>query len=172
MQVPVLEAGDIGVVAGFNEISIGDSLTSALTPKPLPRIAVDEPTVAVMVSVNDGPFAGLEGKQVTSRKIKERLERELLYNVAIRVEDTDSTDTFKVMGRGELQLSILFEQMRREGFEILVSKPQVIFRQVNGEKHEPMERAFIDVSENFVGVVTQKLGERKGVMLEMHNKGS
>ncbi len=172
VQVPVLEAGDIGVVAGFNEISIGDSLTSALTPKPLPRIAVDEPTVAVMVSVNDGPFAGLEGKQVTSRKIKERLERELLYNVAIRVEDTDSTDTFKVMGRGELQLSILFEQMRREGFEILVSKPQVIFRQVNGEKHEPMERAFIDVSENFVGVVTQKLGERKGVMLEMHNKGS
>ena len=167
-----LHAGDIAIVAGFDEIFIGDSLTSIDNPQPLERIKVDEPTVAVIVSVNDSPFAGLEGKQVTSRKIKERLERELLYNVAIRVEDTDSPESFKVLGRGELQLSVLFEQMRREGFELLVSKPQVLMHKEGDTLMEPMEMAVIDVEQDYVGAVTQKLGERKGVLLNMNNKGS
>lgn len=173
-QVAVKEvvAGDIAIVAGMEAISIGDSITSVLTPDPLPRIAVEEPTVGMMFSVNDSPFAGLEGKQVTSRKIIERLEKELLHNVAIRVEKTPSPDTWKVVGRGELQLSVLIEQMRREGFELLVSKPTVIFRQENGVKMEPMELAIIDIEEQFTGVVTEKLGTRKGIMVNMNNKGS
>lgn len=167
-----LGAGDIAIVAGFDEIYIGDTLTDINNPQPLERMRVDEPTVAVIVSVNDGPFAGLEGKQVTSRKIKERLEKELLYNVAIRVEDTDSPEKFKVLGRGELQLSVLFEQMRREGFEILVSKPQVLMHKEEGVLMEPMERAVIDVEQGFVGAVTQKMGERKGVLLNINNLGT
>ncbi|MCB0376930.1 MAG: translational GTPase TypA [Bdellovibrionales bacterium] len=172
VKVDELKAGDIAIVAGFDEIFIGDTLTNVDNPKPLPRIKVDEPTVAVMVSVNDGPFAGLEGKQVTSRKIKERLERELLYNVAIRVEPTDTAETFKVLGRGELQLSVLFEQMRREGFELLVSKPQVLFKEEDGKTLEPMEMAVIDVEQEYLGAVTQKMGERKGVLINIDNKGS
>lgn len=167
-----LKAGDIAIVAGFEEIFIGDSLTSVDDPQPLERIKVDEPTVAVILSVNDGPFAGLEGKQVTSRKIKERLEKELLFNVAIRVEPTDSAEKFKILGRGELQLSVLFEQMRREGFEFLVSKPQVLMKKEDGQLKEPMERAVIDVEQNYLGAVTQKLGERKGVLVNIDNKGS
>lgn len=172
VKVDELHAGDIAIVAGFEEIFIGDTLTEVENPQPLPRLKVDEPTVAVIVSVNDGPFAGLEGKQVTSRKIKERLERELLYNVAIRVEPTESAESFKVLGRGELQLSVLFEQMRREGFEILVSKPQVLMHKEDGVLKEPMERAVIDVEQDYLGAVTQKLGERKGVLLNIDNKGS
>ena len=173
-QVPAEEvgAGDIAILAGFEEINIGDSVLSATDPKPLPRIKVEEPTVAVTLSVNDGPFAGLEGKQVTSRKILERLERELLYNVSIRVEPTDSPETFKVFGRGELQLGVLVEQMRREGFELVVGKPQVVYRYENGEKMEPMENVVVDVAEDYTGVVTEKLGKRKGVMTNMNNKGS
>lgn len=167
-----LFAGDIAIVAGFEEIFIGDSLTSVENPQPLERIKVDEPTVAVILSVNDSPFAGLEGKQVTSRKIKERLERELLYNVAIRVEPTDQAESFKVLGRGELQLSVLFEQMRREGFEFLVSKPQVLMHKEDGVLKEPMEMAIVDVEQDYVGAVTQKMGERKGVLLNIDNKGS
>lgn len=167
-----LHAGDIAIVAGFDEIYIGDTLTDPANPQPLERIKVDEPTVAVVVSVNDSPFAGTEGKQVTSRKIKERLERELLYNVAIRVEDTDSPESFKVLGRGELQLSVLFEQMRREGFEFLVSKPQVLMHKEDGVTKEPMEMAVIDVETDYVGAVTQKMGERKGILMNMNNKGS
>lgn len=170
VKVEKITAGDIGVIAGFENVNIGDSLTHK-EGTPLPRISVDEPTVGVMVSVNDSPFAGLEGKQVTSRKIKERLEKELLHNVALRVEPTSSPETFKVMGRGELQLSILFEQMRREGFEILISKPQVEFQKVENETKEPMEIAVVDVEEAYVGTVTQKLGTRKGVLLKMDNKG-
>ncbi|MDC0980432.1 translational GTPase TypA, partial [Bdellovibrionales bacterium] len=167
-----ISAGDIAVVAGFEEISIGDSLTSIENPKPLPRIKVDEPTVGVMLTVNNGPFAGLDGKQVTSRKIKERLDRELLYNVAIRVEETTATDTFKVLGRGELQLSILFEQMRREGFEFTVSKPHVIYQKgESGERLEPMEVAIVDVEGEYVGAVTKKLGTRKGILNGMTNIG-
>ncbi len=171
MKVNELSAGDIAVVAGFEKIFIGDSLTAIDNPKPLPRIIVDEPTVGVIVSVNDGPFAGLEGTQVTSRKIMERLEKELLHNVAIRVEPTEFNEARKVIGRGELQLSILFEQMRREGFEFLVSKPQVIFKKEGDKKMEPMENAVIDVEEQYVGAVTKKLGERKGVMTNLENKG-
>ena len=165
-------AGDIAIVAGMEFISIGDSITSVLTPAPLPRIAIDEPTVGMMFSVNDSPFAGREGKQVTSRKIIERLDKELLHNVAIRVEKTDKPDTWKVIGRGELQLSVLIEQMRREGFELLVSKPQVIFRTENGVKKEPMEQAIIDIEEQYTGIVTEKLGLRKGIMTNMINKGT
>ncbi|WP_210415552.1 translational GTPase TypA [Bdellovibrio sp. NC01] len=173
-QVPAQEvgAGDIVVIAGMEDFTIGDTITSATDPRPLPRIRVDEPTVGMIFSVNNGPFAGMEGKNVTSRKILERLERELLYNVAIRVEKTDSTDAFKVVGRGELQLGVLIEQMRRENFELLVSKPTVVFKQENGVKMEPMEIAVIDIEDSFVGAVTEKLGKRKGVMTNMVQKGS
>ncbi|KYG66853.1 GTP-binding protein TypA [Bdellovibrio bacteriovorus] len=173
-QVPVQEAGagDIVVIAGMEDFTIGDTITSAIDPRPLPRIAVEEPTVGMVFSVNNGPFAGLDGKNVTSRKILERLERELLYNVAIRVEKTENTDAFKVIGRGELQLGVLIEQMRRENFELLVSKPTVVFKDEGGKKMEPMELAVIDIEDSFVGAVTEKLGKRKGVMTNMVQKGS
>jgi GTP-binding protein len=173
-QVPALEvgAGDIVVIAGLEDFTIGDTITSATEPIPLPRIRVDEPTVGMIFSVNNGPFAGMEGKNVTSRKILERLERELLYNVAIRVEKTDATDAFKVIGRGELQLGVLIEQMRRENFELLVSKPTVIFKEENGQKTEPMEIAVIDIEDAYVGAVTEKLGKRKGIMTNMVQKGT
>ncbi|MCB0413429.1 MAG: translational GTPase TypA, partial [Bdellovibrionales bacterium] len=174
-QVPIdrAEPGDIVVVAGMKDIYIGDTVTSVENPKILPRLKVEEPTVGVYLSVNDSPFAGQDGKQVTSRKIKERLDKELLYNVAIRVEDTEKTDTWKVLGRGELQLSVLFEQMRREGFEMLVSKPQVLFKTgENGEKLEPIEKVVVDIDGNYSGAVTKKLGERKGILMNMDNKES
>ncbi|MBC7372313.1 MAG: translational GTPase TypA [Bdellovibrionaceae bacterium] len=173
-QVPVTEigAGDIAVIAGMEDFTIGDTITSAVDPHPLPRIRVEEPTVGMLFSVNNGPFAGLDGKNVTSRKIFERLERELLYNVAIRVEKTENTDSFKVIGRGELQLGVLIEQMRRENFELLVSKPTVIMKTENGKKLEPMELAVIDIEDAYVGAVTEKLGKRKGVMTNMVTKGS
>lgn len=173
-QIPVQEigAGDIAIVAGMEDFTIGDTITSANDPKPLPRIAVEEPTVGMIFSVNNGPFAGRDGKNVTSRKILERLEKELLHNVAIRVEKTENTDAFKVIGRGELQLGVLIEQMRRENFELCVSKPQVIFKNENGRKLEPMEIAVVDVEDTFVGVVTEKMGIRKGVMSNMVQKGS
>jgi GTP-binding protein len=172
VQVQEIGAGDIAVVAGLEDFTIGDTITSALDPRPLKRIAVEEPTVGMVFSVNNGPFAGMDGKSVTSRKILERLDKELLQNVAIRVEKTEATDAFKVIGRGELQLGILIEQMRREGFELLVSKPQVIFKNVDGKKLEPMEVAVIDIEDQFVGAVTEKLGKRKGVMTNMVQKGS
>ncbi|NUN05071.1 MAG: translational GTPase TypA [Bdellovibrio sp.] len=165
-------AGDIVVIAGMEDFTIGDTITSVLEPRPQERIRVEEPTVGMVFSVNNGPFAGLDGKNVTSRKILERLERELLYNVAIRVEKTDNTDAFKVIGRGELQLGVLIEQMRRENFELLVSKPTVVFKEENGKKLEPMELAVIDIEDAFVGAVTEKLGKRKGVMTNMVQKGS
>lgn len=173
-QVPTKEivAGDIAIVAGFEDIDIGDTITSVSNPKPLPRIVVEEPTVAMMMSVNDSPFAGLEGKNVTSRKILERLEREIKTNVAIRLEMTDRPEQFKLLGRGELQLGVLVEQMRREGYECTIGKPQVIFKTVDGKKQEPMERATVDVAEAYTGVVTEKMGIRKGIMTNMVNKGS
>ncbi|MFK8136891.1 MAG: translational GTPase TypA [Bdellovibrionales bacterium] len=172
-QVPAEEilAGDIAVIAGFEEMNIGDTIADINEPVALERIEVEEPTVSMVFSVNDSPFAGLEGEKVTSRNIKERLDRELRFNVAIRVEETGKTDAFNVLGRGELQLGVLIEQMRREGFELLVSKPQVIIKDIDGVKSEPMERVTVDVAEDYVGVVTEKLGKRKGVMQEMSNKG-
>lgn len=172
VQVQELTAGDIGVVAGFEDLTIGDTVTSATDPRPLPRLAVEEPTVGVLLMVNDSPFAGKEGKLVTSRQLKDRLERELLYNVSIRVANTENTDTWQVTGRGELQLSVLFETMRREGYEFQISKPKVLIKKVNGVDHEPMENVVIDVEDAYSGVVNQKLGERRGVLTNMIAKGS
>ncbi|MDI6801923.1 MAG: translational GTPase TypA [Thermodesulfovibrionales bacterium] len=159
-------AGDIAAMAGLEGINIGDTVTDIENPKPLPRIKVDEPTISMVFSVNTSPFSGKEGRFVTSRNLRERLEKELLYNVAIKAE-FDNTDSFKVMGRGELQLAIIIEMMRREGYELSVSMPETITKEINGVLHEPMELLVIDVPEEFVGVVTQQLGMRKGRMQKM-----
>jgi GTP-binding protein len=163
--------GDIVALAGIEGVNIGDTITDPEDPKALPRIAVDEPTISMIFSINNSPFAGKEGKFVTSRHLKERLEKELLYNVAIRVEPGDATDSFKVMGRGELQLAILIEMMRREGYELSVSQPETLTKQRDGKTYEPMENLVIDCPEDFIGVVTQKLGTRKGRMTKMANNG-
>ncbi|MEX2247959.1 MAG: translational GTPase TypA [Dehalococcoidia bacterium] len=164
--------GDIIVVAGFDDVNIGDTITDPDDPRPLPRVTVDEPTVSMMFSVNTSPLAGREGKLVTSRNIKERLEREVLTNVALQVEDGDAADTFKVSGRGELQMAILIETMRREGFELSASKPEVITRTLDGARHEPMEHLVVDCPEVYVGVVTEALAARKGRMTTMANHGT
>ena len=165
--------GEIVAIAGYDEINIGETFTSVENPQPLPIIAVDEPTIVMVFGVNTSPFSGLEGKFVTSRQIKDRLEKELLGNVALRVAQTESADQFKVSGRGELQLSILIEMMRREGFELQVSKPEVITRKgPNGETQEPIELVVIDVPDEFIGVVTEALGRRKGQMTKMINNGT
>ncbi|MEK6714272.1 MAG: translational GTPase TypA [Nitrospirota bacterium] len=163
-------AGDIVAIAGIDGINIGDTITDAEKPAPLPRIIVDEPTISMVFAVNTSPFSGREGKLVTSRNLRERLEKELLYNVAIRVE-FDNTDSFRVMGRGELQLSILIEMMRREGYELAVSMPETITKEIDGVLNEPMEHLVIDVPEEFIGVVTQQIGMRKGKMQKMQNNG-
>ncbi|MCX5717050.1 MAG: translational GTPase TypA [Nitrospirae bacterium] len=163
-------AGDIVALSGIEGITIGDTITSAETPMPLPRITVDEPTISIVFQVNTSPFAGKEGDYVTSRNLRERLEKELLYNVAIRV-DFSGTDSFTVMGRGELQLAIIIEMMRREGYELAVSMPETITKTINGVIHEPMEVLVIDVPEEYVGVVTQQVGMRRGKMQKMQNNG-
>ena len=164
-------AGDIVTIAGIEKIDIGETVASKENPKPLPLIDIDEPTLAMTFVVNDSPFAGQDGKFVTSRNILERLQKEVNHNVSMRLEMTDSPDAFIVKGRGELQLSILLENMRREGYEVAVSKPEVIFKEKNGQKMEPIELAIIDVADEFVGVVIEKLGLRKGEMVNM-NQGS
>lgn len=164
-------AGDIVAVAGIENIQIGDSITSQETPMPLPRIKVDEPTVSMLFYINNSPYAGTEGKFVTTRHIKARLEKEILTNVSLKVKPTDRADAFEVCGRGELQLGVLIETMRREGYELMVSKPQVITKEIDGKKHEPVEKVFIDVPDEFVGVATEKLMSRKGRMVNMTTQG-
>jgi GTP-binding protein len=168
-QVELSEAlaGDIVTIAGFDQVSIGETFAASDNPVPLPYMAIDEPTLSMNFMVSDAPFAGKEGKYVTSRNIRDRLMKELRTNVSLRVEDTGNTDTFKVSGRGELHLSILIENMRREGFELSVSKPEVIFREIDGVKCEPMEYLVIDVPEEHQGTVIEKLGTRKAEMVSM-----
>ncbi|MBI5810465.1 MAG: translational GTPase TypA, partial [Deltaproteobacteria bacterium] len=163
-------AGEIVSMAGVEGVNIGDTVTDAENPAPLPRIHVDEPTISMVFSPNTSPFAGKDGKFVTSRNLRERLEKELLYNVSIRVE-FEKADSFKVMGRGELQLAILIEMMRREGYELSVSMPETITKKIDGALHEPFELLVIDIPEEFIGVVTQQVGTRKGKMLKMQNNG-
>jgi GTP-binding protein len=163
--------GDILAVAGVEGITIGETITNAETPKPLPMIHIDEPTIAMAFTINTSPFSGREGQWVTSRNLRDRLDKELLTNVSIRVDELGH-DTFKVMGRGELQLAILIEMMRREGYELMVGRPEIITRTVNGKMQEPVELLVIDCPENFLGVVIEKLGARKGKMTKMVNHGS
>jgi GTP-binding protein len=163
--------GDIIAVAGVEGITIGETITDVENPAPLPHITIDEPTIAMLFTVNTSPFAGREGTYVTSRNLRERLQKELLTNVSLRVEDTATTDSFIVMGRGELQLSILIEMMRREGFELMVGKPEIVTKRVDGKLMEPIEKLTVDVPEGFVGVVMEQLGARKGEVLNMHNHG-
>jgi len=165
------KAGDIVAIAGLEDITIGETIADAENPVGLPPITVEEPTISMIFSVNDSPFAGRSGKFLTSRHLRDRLYKETLTNVAIRVSDTENPDSFLLMGRGELQLSILAEMMRREGYEFQVSKPEVIVKEENGKKLEPVERVLIDIPEEYVGTVTQKLGSRKGRMINMINHG-
>jgi GTP-binding protein len=164
--------GDIVAVAGLEAATIGETLADREDPRPLPPIKVDEPTIAMMFAINSSPMAGREGQHVTSSKLKDRLSKELLTNVAIRMEPTDAPDTFKVSGRGELQLAILIEMMRREGYELSAGKPEVLSKEVDGQRHEPMEILVIDCPEEFIGIVTQKVGVRRGRMTKMINHGS
>ena len=172
MQVDEVEAGDIIAFAGIEGISIGDTISDNENPEPLPRIKVDEPTVSMLFYVNDSPFSGQDGKFLTTRHLSERLNKETLSNVAIQVIPTNRTDVFEVRGRGELQMAILIETMRREGFEFMVSKPQVITKEEGDKVLEPMEKVFLDVPENNVGVLTEKLSIRKGKMTNLQNHGT
>jgi GTP-binding protein len=163
--------GDIVAVAGVEGITIGETITDALNPAPLPPIVIDEPTIAMTFTVNTSPFAGREGTYVTSRNLRERLAKELLTNVSLRVEEMGTTDSFKVLGRGELQLSITIEMMRREGYELMVGKPEIVTKRIDGKLMEPVEHLTVDVPEGFVGVVMEQLGSRKAEVTNMHNHG-
>ena len=171
MEVPQAEAGDIIAFTGIDALGISDTICAPEAVEALPPLTVDEPTVSMGFEVNNSPFAGREGKYVTSRQIRERLHRELIHNVALRVDDTDSPDRFQVSGRGELHLSILIETMRREGYELAVSRPQVITKEVDGELCEPYEMLTVDVEEAHQGAVMEKLGERKGDLQDMQGDG-
>jgi GTP-binding protein len=160
-------AGDLFVVAGFPEVEIGDTLAGPLDPKPLPRLEVDEPVLRMTFGVNTSPLSGRDGKFLTSRQIRERLEREVLGNVSIRIGNTSSPEVIDVAGRGELQLAVLIETMRREGYELQVSRPEVIIREIGGQPHEPLERAVVDIPEDHVGTITQAIAPRKGKVTDM-----
>lgn len=172
IQVERVEAGDIIAVAGVEGVAIGDTITSQETPLALPRISIDEPTVSMFFYVNNSPTAGREGKYLTSRHLRERLEKEALRNVTLKIKPLPRKDMFEVCGRGELQMAVLIETMRREGYEFMVSKPQVITKQEGSTVLEPTERLLLDIPEPFVGIVTEKLSERKGRMTNLVNKGS
>ena len=172
MDIEATVMGDIVAVAGVEGITIGETITGIDNPAPLPLILIDEPTIAIQFNVNNSPFAGREGQYVTSRNLRERLDKELLTNVSIRVEETGSPDSFKVLGRGELQLAILIEMMRREGYELMAGRPEIVTKVVDGVRMEPVEHLTIDVPEQYTGVVIEKLGPRKGEMVKMHNHGS
>ena len=167
------ELGDIVAVAGVEGITIGETITDAENPSPLPPITIDEPTIAMLFTVNTSPFSGRDGTYVTSRNLRDRLAKELLTNVSLRIEDSGTTDSFKVLGRGELQLSILLEMMRREGFELMVGKPEIVTKRdkATGKLMEPVEHLTVDIPEEFVGVVMEQLGTRKAEMSNMHNHG-
>jgi len=171
VAVDELEAGDIAAVAGVADAFIGDTMADPDDPRPLPSISIEEPTMSMEFSVNTSPLAGREGRLVTSRQIKARLEKETLYNVSIRVKPGQTTDSFEVSARGELQLAVLVEMMRREGFELSLSKSRIITREIDGVLSEPLELAVVDVPDEYVGVVTEKLSARRGKMTRMNNKG-
>ncbi|MDU8023721.1 MAG: EF-Tu/IF-2/RF-3 family GTPase, partial [Neisseria sp.] len=166
------EAGDIVIISGIEDIGIGVTITDKDNPKGLPMLSVDEPTLTMDFMVNTSPLAGTEGKFVTSRQIRDRLQKELLTNVALRVEDTADADVFRVSGRGELHLTILLENMRREGFELAVGKPRVVFREINGQKCEPYENLTVDVPDENQGAVMEELGRRRGELTNMESDGN
>jgi len=170
-SVDTLESGDIIAIAGIENINIGDTIADNLNPQPLPRISVDQPTVSIFFHVNNSPFAGREGKYVTSRNLIERLEKEVLSNVSLHVSLTEKTDVFEVKGRGELQMAVLIETMRREGYEFMVSRPEVITKDIDNQLHEPVENVYIDIPEDYVGTVTKNLSSRKGKMSSLMNNG-
>src|SRR6266568_2481414 len=167
-----VQAGDIVALAGVEGIQIGESITDLANPSPLEPLIIDEPTLAMIFTVNSSPLSGREGNYLTSRDLRDRLAKELLTNVSIRVEDTDTPESFRVLGRGELQLAILIETMRREGFELMVGKPEIVVRTENGKKLEPVERLVIDIPESFIGIIMETIGGRRGEMTKMSNHGS
>jgi GTP-binding protein len=173
-RVDAAEAGpgEIIAVAGLPEVTIGETLADAEDPRPLPVITVDEPSISVVIGINTSPLAGQDGSKLTARQVKNRLDQELVGNVSIRVQDTERPDAWEVQGRGELQLAVLVELMRREGFELTVGQPRVVIREIDGKVHEPIERLAIDIPEDFVGVVTQMLALRKARMEQMVNHGT
>ena len=171
-EVSSVAPGDILILSGIEDVAIGDTICTVETPKALKRIVVDEPTVSMKFMINTSPFSGREGKWVQSRKILERLQKETLHNVALRLEVQETSDVFVVKGRGEFQMAILIETMRREGFELSVGRPEVIMKEVNGASHEPIEHLFIDIQEDFTGIVTEKLSRRLGRMVNMVNHGT
>jgi GTP-binding protein len=171
-EIDPVEPGDIVILSGIEEVEIGDTICTATAPKALKRLVVDEPTVSMKFMINTSPFSGREGKYVQSRKILERLQKETLHNVALKVEEGEGSESFVVKGRGEFQMAILVETMRREGFELAVGRPQIIFKEKNGTKLEPIEHLFIDIPDDFMGVVTEKLSLRQGRMINMVNHGT
>ncbi|OGU56045.1 MAG: GTP-binding protein TypA [Ignavibacteria bacterium RBG_13_36_8] len=171
-EVEEVECGDICALVGVEDLDIGDTITDAENPEPLPLIAIDEPTISMTFTVNTSPFYGKEGKYVTSRHLRDRLFKELEHNVALRVQETGSPDTYKVSGRGVLHLSVLIENMRREGYELQVGEPKVIYKEINGKKAEPIEVLVVDVPAEQSGKVIEIVGQRKGVMVHMENKGN